>query len=407
MITLYNRHIMSRDSIITVRKKLRKLALDMGFETYEAIRMEAIVSEICFLGFEESKGLVINVSIQNKNNTEGLVLKFIGLKKCINKSVGESFFDIFEEKSWENGYLIIETFSDLPEPQIISDTEFINDVIYNLAMPTKAELLMDLEKKNTMLEAQSKELFIAKENAEAATRAKSDFLANMSHEIRTPMNAIIGLNSLMETTELTLKQIDYVRKIGNSANNLLEIINDILDFSKIEAGKMKMETIEFDIDDVLDNITNVVGVKAFEKGIEFVIAKSVDVPKYIIGDPLRLGQIIINLTNNAIKFTEKGEVILRVKAEEFYDNKVNISVSVEDTGIGMTKEQLNQLFQAFTQADTSTTRKYGGTGLGLTISKNLVEMMGAKINVESTYGKGSRFFFNVVFEICSIEFISC
>jgi len=238
----------------------------------------------------------------------------------------------------------------------------------------------------------------ARDVAEEATRAKSDFLANMSHEIRTPMNAVIGMAHLALKTELTPKQKDYLNKIRSSANSLLGIINDILDFSKIEAGKLDMEAAEFDLSEILVNVANVITVKAQEKeNLEVLFYLDSRLSNFLVGDPLRLNQILVNLGNNAVKFTEQGEIVLATKIIERSDDKVTLQFSMRDTGIGMSEEQQAKLFQAFSQADTSTTRKYGGTGLGLTISKRLVNMMGGEIWVESKPGHGTTFSFTADF----------
>jgi two-component system, sensor histidine kinase and response regulator len=260
------------------------------------------------------------------------------------------------------------------------------------------EVLTDSEKHRTIAEKEKKNAEHYAKQAEAAAKAKGDFLANMSHEIRTPMNAIMGMTHLALQTDLTTKQTDYLSKVHNSATSLLGIINDILDFSKIEAGKLDMEATDFSLDTVMDNVTTLIAGKSQEKELEFLFQISPEVPKFLIGDPLRLGQILINLANNAVKFTSEGEVVITVEKMKVEGDLFTIKFAVRDTGIGMTQEQIGKLFQSFSQADSSTTRKFGGTGLGLTISKRLVEMMNGEIWIESEPGKGSSFIFTGEFK---------
>ena len=302
----------------------------------------------------------------------------------------EMWGTILEGKSWKGDFLNKKK----------SGEDFWESASISPIQNDKGEITHFVAVKQDITERKQMEaaLISAKQAADDANKAKGDFLANMSHEIRTPMNAVIGMAHLALKTDLNPKQRDYLKKIQSSANSLLGIINDILDFSKIEAGKLDIEAVDFNLDDVLDNLGNLVTVKAQEKeNLEVLFAAAHDVPRYLVGDPLRLGQVLINLANNAVKFTESGEIVVSIKKEKRKEDQVTLKFIVSDTGIGLTAEQAGKLFQSFSQADTSTTRKYGGTGLGLAISKKLVNMMDGEIWVESEYGQGTSFIFTANF----------
>lgn len=290
----------------------------------------------------------------------------------------------------------------------VGAVDFITKPIKSPLLIGKVRVFIELYNQQNQLkillkekEAATAELVRAKEKAEYATYSKSIFLANMSHEIRTPLNGIIGMSEILSKTKLTDQQLEYLNTVKLSGEDLLTIINDILDFSKIEAGQLQIEDIPFSLYKQIENVFKVLQLKADEKKIDLILDIGDDVPEYIKSDSIRIKQILINLLNNAIKFTEQGSVKLVVSKNSSSDPDVLIGFEIIDTGIGINKCNMGKMFTEFTQADTSTTRKHGGTGLGLTISKKLAELMGGEIGLESKLGVGSKFWFTIKAKTCN------
>ena len=386
LIRVSNILLTNEDRLFHARRKLYALTSLVCQDPQQGARLAGEFSDIGRLLLSGPGSSNCNVDVSHEEERFLVRLNFscdpISASEDPDGSIRDRLRNFGAQQS-PNGLLLERTYRFITDPGSTPSLEHIQEI---LSEKSRDELFEDLNQKNEALK-------VATQEALNVAQIKSDFLANMSHEIRTPMNAIIGMTHLLLSTTQSDKQRGYTERIQSSSNHLLGVINDILDFSKIEAGKLIVESSDFELEKVLDNVLTIIAEKCNAKGLELIFQVDPDVPLSLQGDALRISQVLINYANNAIKFTESGEVRIRVSVERRESDFAILRFAVEDTGIGISEENQKSLFQSFQQADASTTRKFGGTGLGLAISKRLAELMGGEVGVQSTLNKGSSFWF--------------
>lgn len=385
-------HIYDLQSMAVARRKTREIASSLGCGTMFSTRLETFMSQLFRNLMEHSPVFKVVCSLELLSSHKLISFEIQDLQKDFGNKSPHNLAYRLESYVSDNGLWILKLLIQMPPGIGELSTATLESVKTMLEVKSREHLLREITSQNKALE-------LAKLAAEEASQTKANFLANMSHEIRTPMNAIIGTTHLIQKTPLSPKQMKYAERISQSSQHLLGIINDILDFSKIEAGKLSIESTPFSLRSVFAQVYNLFEERCEAKGIKLTTEVDSALPDQLRGDPLRLGQILINFTSNAIKFTDQGQVSLAARLVGTHEDHLEIRFSVQDTGIGLMEQQVGKLFNSFQQGDASTTRKYGGTGLGLAISKNLAHLMGGEVGVDTTFGAGSTFWFTAKLQL--------